>query len=131
MGAWGPGTFQNDDALNWLADVTDAGDFSLVESALGAVGSSDAPHTSACCAALAAAEIVAALRGHPRARLPERLVAFIAGRPAPSTALVESARTALARIRSESELRELWRDSAEWKDDVADLDRRLSLKGQA
>ena len=66
MGAWGFGSFDNDDAADFLADATESGDLSLVRGALDNVLTSteyvEAPDASQ---AIAAAEIVAAALGRP------------------------------------------------------------------
>jgi hypothetical protein len=130
MGAWGVGTFENDDALDWLGDLTATADLAVLAETLDAIVSStgylDAP---ACSAALAAAEVVAALRGQAGGDAPEEIAAFILGKPQPDAALVSAARSAVARIAQNSELLELWTegdDLASWQASLADLTRRLA-----
>lgn len=66
MGAWGNGSFDNDDAADFLADVTDGADLALVReifaTVLGAEDYLEAPDASQ---AIAGAEIVAAAAGRP------------------------------------------------------------------
>lgn len=66
MGAWGVGSFENDDAGDFLGDVTDSGDLSLIREALDNVLTSteyvEAPDA---CMAIVAAEVVAAALGRP------------------------------------------------------------------
>lgn len=71
MGAWGLGNWDNDDALDWIAELHDV---SGVEAALSA----SVTHTGACCRALAAAEVVAACLGRGGADLPATARAWIA-----------------------------------------------------
>ena len=82
-----------------------------------------------CSIGIAAAEVVAALRQRPATKPPDEVVAFVTriGAP-PSPALVSSALRALERIKTKSELQELWDESdsrAEWHQAVAELEGRL------
>lgn len=130
MGAWGHGTFQNDDALDLLDDLADGGDEEMLratlDTAVEAVGSSvEAPEASS---ALATAEIVAALRGRPAADLPDEAIDWVRGRPAPDDALVARARRAVEAVLTDSELRDLWMEADElpgWQATVEELRERL------
>ncbi len=130
MGAWGHGTFQNDDALDLLDDLVDGGDDRMLRDALdtalsSAAGTIEATDASS---ALAAAEIVAALRGRPAADLPDEAVDWARGRPAPSDDLVARARQAVAAVLADSELRDLWLETDElpmWQGSVEELRERL------
>ena len=66
MGAWGPGNFENDEAVDWISDARESGDPQFVVAALTKVAEArdfiEAPDG---CAALAAAEVVAAALGCP------------------------------------------------------------------
>ena len=122
MGAWGPGNFENDAALDWLGqdDLAVPG---LVR-ALRSGGDSDA-----CQHGLAAAELVAAWNGHPVAELPEAAVAFVAKRRgAPKPDVIAKARECVAAIAANSELLALWKDDGDvraWKAVQKDLLDRL------
>lgn len=73
MGAWGSGSFENDDALDWLTDFCDDPDKGLIADALTTVAEmDDSEYLEApdCCVAIAAAEIVAALKGAPNSTHP-------------------------------------------------------------
>lgn len=129
MGTWGHDAFSNDDALDWVDELLAAGDTGPAEGALAAAASAqtslDAPE---CSKALAAAEVVAALRGKPGAGLPKNLVAWQAGKSRPSDALLELARRAVAKVMQDSELKDLWVESGNpqaWEDGVKDLQARL------
>jgi len=131
MGAWGAGSFHNDAALDWIADLVDAQDVALVAAALAEVGElGDTGYLDAdvACYALAAAEVVAATLGRPMAAPPEPLAAWLAEGRLIDCALVVVALQALARIRARSELRDLWLDTAtsgEWLAAVGELETRL------
>jgi len=127
MGAWGAGNFENDDALDWLAVLQAEG----LQAAGGAIQdvltlADDYLEAPTCCAALAAAEVIAALRGRPASRLPDELVEWL-GRVSgdPGEQVATNARNAVDAIRRSSELRELWEDDEEWKQEVDELYARL------
>lgn len=132
MGAWGHGTFENDTALDWLGDLRE-GAPSLVEDALIAVAEAGADQyldADECCAALAAAELVAAARGKGEDRLSKGAGTWFAEHRA-TVAVVEMdlARRAVERVSGASELRELWDENGadtEWHANVRELLRRLS-----
>lgn len=133
MGAWGLGSFENDDAADFLIDITDSGDLSLVREALDNVLTSteyvEAPDA---CVAIVAAEVVAASLGRPTSAAleEERLSQWVARlRPGIEPALAERARQALALILApNSELLELWDEAdqlTEWKASVNELMQQL------
>lgn len=130
MGTWGVGSFENDDAADWVWELAEA-DAALLSSVLSQVlqntGYLEAPD---CARAVAAAEVVAALSNRPATNLPEEVSEFVRRiGAAPNPELVSSARAAMARIRSSSELQELWKLSdhnAEWLQSIADLESRLA-----
>jgi Domain of unknown function (DUF4259) len=131
MGAWDLGSFDNDDASDWLCELEGSSDTSLISTALHRVteigdGYLESPD---CCNALAAAEIVAALRGHPMTKLPDIGKEWVAAhRNLDSAQLVSVALAALDRIRANSELKELWDEVSEtpkWLVTVDDLKARL------
>ncbi len=131
MSAWGFGSFENDDAADWVADLVEMNDETLIDEAFERAmeaksGYIEAPEASC---ALAAAEVVAALRGKPASELPEEIRGWLEGKPTPSTERLQNARQAVAAVRKESELRDLWEEQEEledWEPVVADLERRLS-----
>ena len=73
MGAWGHGSFENDTALDWLADFEGEGaDTVLV--AIADIANADAEEdidVDRACVALAATEIIAALKTGDEGRLNE------------------------------------------------------------
>ena len=129
MGTWGIGSFENDDAADFMIDLLDSGDLSLIREVLDNVLTSteyvEAPDATL---AIVAAEIVAAARGRPTlaAQQEEGLADWLARvRPAIDVDLVRQARDALARILADnSELRELWEETDEataWRAVVDEL----------
>ena len=131
MGAWGADSFENDDALDWLADFCDDPEESCILAALRRVadaGEGDELEAPDCSACVAAAEVVAALKGETR-YVPEDVRGCLVGSNIrPDAELVETALRALARLRSDSELKELWEESdsaADWHEALGDLESRL------
>ena len=133
MGAWGSGSFENDDARDFLADATGSGDLSLIREVLDNVLTSteyvEAPDASQ---AIVAAEMIAAALGRPSlAVLAEDEVSrwLALARPTVDGELAADAREALTRILApNSELRELWQESGdfpEWQAAVTELRQQL------
>lgn len=129
MGTWGIGSFENDDAGDFMIDLLDSGDLSLVREVLDNVLTSteyvEAPDATL---AIVAAEIVAAARGRPTfaAQREEGLADWLARiRPTIDADLATQARDALTRILADhSELRELWEetdDLHDWQTVVTEL----------
>lgn len=134
MGAWGLGSFENDDAADWLLDLADHQSLALVRESIAAVLEADEFVDAADAgAAIAACELIAAAIGRPSgaARKQEDLMHWISRmRPVPDPALLADALSALDRILGpDSELRELWEESedyAAWQADVGQLRSRLA-----
>lgn len=129
MGAWSHGSFDNDDALDWVGELQDKNGMEPIvdafEAVLGADDYLEAPEASM---GLAAAEVVAALLGKPAEKLPDDVVAWVAGKKPPKPTLVKKAQHAVKRILTDSELKELWAesgDSDKWQEEVQNLLRRL------
>lgn len=133
MGTWGIGSFENDDAADFMIDALKSGDLSLLGEVFDNVLTSteyvEAPDATV---AIVAAEIVAAAQGRPTpaAQREDGLAEWLARiRPTIDAALATQARDALARILAEhSELRELWEDTDdfhEWQASVIELGQHL------
>jgi hypothetical protein len=129
-GAWGGGSFDNDDALDWGAACVRSKSTSAVRDALERALRGkylQAPEGSR---AVAAAEVVAAAKGRPNPELPRDLAAWVKGQPAQALSILAPlAIKALARVRDPktSELRGLWDDGkpAKWLEAIADLESRV------
>lgn len=129
MGAWGHRAFENDTAADWIWELEESDDLSLIHSALdAALDTADDIDADIASEALAAAEVVAALKGVPHIELPNSIVSWTTGRKRPDAALVEKARRAATRVVKSSELAELWAEteSTEWNEDVQALINRLT-----
>lgn len=138
MGAWGYGSFENDDALDWVYTLQESQGFSLIIQASDAILSSSGDYLDAsdCANALAAAETVAALAGRPAKALPEEVIHWVeeqkAGlfqtRQLVDEQLISKAKRAVHAVLSDSELKELWEETdgfEDWEAVVADLLERL------
>lgn len=130
MGAWGSGVFENDDASDWVWELEDDTDGSVLVEALSAVTDADPGEVDApdACNALAAAEIVAAARGKRSVELPAEAEAWLAANTAAvDDRLVALAVAATARVADDSELKDLWDEAGDsaWAEGVAALLERL------
>jgi hypothetical protein len=131
MGSWGVASFENDAAADWFLLVEEAVDPGEVMAAAIDEALSDAGHleSDASCEAIAAAELFACSAGHPPARLPDNVDAWVQVNPhGPHADEVELALQAVTRVREESELRDEWEDTpdqAQWLAEVDDLLVRL------
>ena len=128
MGAWGARSFENDDALDWVWELEESSDDSVVRAALAAVhedGVVEAPEAACACAA---AEVVAAAGGSPAKWLPNEVTAWVAAHGAAVAGLRDEARAAVQRIAETSELQQLWAEAgaAEWDAGIGDLLGRLA-----
>ena len=131
MGAWGSGPFENDDAGDWVWELEDDEDGSVIDAALSAVVDTP-PHelveAGDASNALAAAEIVAAARGRSDSQLPTEAAEWIRRNGAlVSDAVVTLAVRAVDRVLAGSELKELWEEAGdpEWEQVVSALRSRL------
>lgn len=132
MGCWGIGTFENDHAADWVWCLEESDGLAVVERALGAPSNGAYIEAPEACEALAAAEVVAALLGHPAADLSVEVARWVAehrgldARPLRDAALTQ----VRAVLGDNSELRELWKENEEdfpfWKATVEALIARLS-----
>jgi hypothetical protein len=131
MGAWGSGSFENDDAMDWVADLVDGDDLQPVEDLFEEVleEGDDYIEVPPASAAIAAAEALAALRGKPARELPDELKDWLKERKKPpKAALVKQAVRILKRILKDSELKDVWfeaEDREAWQRGVEDLLERL------
>ena len=120
MGAWGHGSFDNDDAQDFMFELVEASESSLLEAAVTAVDVDENLEAPECSIALAAAEIVAAIHLENFEELPEEVRAWIEEfQIEVTTEQVSAAAVAVAKIRVDSELQELWEDSEEYDEWLA------------
>lgn len=132
MGTWGTGIFDNDGAGDFLSELTEAPNgWAIVRGALLSVAeapASDLVDAPECEMALVAAECVAVARGKPSAAPEVDLIQWCEEHPLKdSSKLAALAASAVRRIRTSSELKQLWEagDDREWGAVLADLEKRL------
>jgi Domain of unknown function (DUF4259) len=132
-GAWGDGSFDNDDAMDWVGECVQATSPGLVKTAFDRVLGTDVVEAPDASAAIAAAEVVAASLGKPSGPLPANLKAWLAGQPraqiAGQATLAVRAVTKIEDV-GHSELRQLWSEgkSNQWLTKVQALQSRLGGK---
>jgi len=131
MGAWGYGNWENDDAADWVYELEKNVGSDLLKRTLSKVTSNtNYLESPQCCEALAAAEVVAALKGSAGDDLPEEVQKWVfQNKPKFERELLTLALQAITRIKSDSELKELWEESgsaAEWLTLVKNLETRLA-----
>lgn len=130
MGAWDSGSFDNDEAMDWVYELEEANDFDILADSFEAVidQRDDSPDETDCTIAICAAEVVAGLMNNPADDLPAEVVAWIEDQPSPPESLRKMARTSLKVILKDSGLKELWEETdiyPQWEESVRDLLTRL------
>ena len=117
MGAWGTGIFENDRALDQVYEITEGDDLeplsSLFETIEGEKEYIDADDGESL---IAAAAVIAAVRGNESTDLPDALKVWISEKkPAADRAVALRAADLIDRILGPgSELAELWSESTEY-----------------
>jgi hypothetical protein len=131
MGAWGTGPFDNDAAADWVGDLEAAiaNTFASTFQPVTAIEIDLYLEEPEAGEAIAAAEVVAAMRGFPGDAVrdrPEVLAWAEQHVEWASTDLVNEAVSAVERVQAASELRDLWAESDDLQTWVAGLDDLLS-----
>jgi hypothetical protein len=130
-GAWGAGSFENDEALDWVAECAHTDGIAMVTRTLDQALNAKYIETTEGTAAIVAAEVVAAALGKPSAALPRDLRDWMHRQSLDKlTQLAPNAKKALARIHDSklSELAQLWKESKlndKWRAAIAELSSRL------
>lgn len=134
MGAWGTGIFENDDVLDWKADLLDSDDIELIEETIEEVLEEEYIESDLASNALGAIEVLAALQGKPGQEIlnsqsnTEDLYEWIEAHKGKGKNLISKAKRAMKKIKKDSELQELWEESGEyssWLNTLNDLESRL------
>lgn len=130
MGAWGPGSFENDTALDFVGEITDLN--SLMEPLSAELEEAEID-ADLSCQIIVSAECVAALQGHAARELPDDLAAKLASMGKPQPELIDAVRDNVSAVMSRSELCELWADegSGDWNRAMTDLMERLNAPAKA
>jgi hypothetical protein len=137
MSAWGDGVFEYDQAGDWIDQLVGSGKTTAIDKALSFALKAKPGRLEAdeAAAALAAAEVVSAARGHRHADLPEDVSEWLTTSGyAPTVSSVEICVRTVERVRDDSELAELWAEGDElpaWKRGVNGLLNRLAKPAKA
>lgn len=128
MPGWGTGSFENEEAQNWLKKLKtlSPNDLEQIFSAVDPASYLDAPAASV---VIAAAEAVAGLKGAPPDPMPREIQEWLSHPPNPPANLSELARSAVSQVRFSSELKDLWLEADglnEWSTGLRDLEQRLA-----
>ena len=138
MGAWGSGSFENDTAMDWAAEVQSVDDvrqpFEQLKRDTDAHGAEPALVLDADFASelIAAAETVAMLMGRRSRDFPDDLAERLAESGEPDDLLFHQARNGALHAMRHSELAELWAEAAEeggpnpWLEEMTGLFDRLN-----
>ncbi|MEM6483662.1 MAG: DUF4259 domain-containing protein [Pseudomonadota bacterium] len=129
MGAFGAGTSDNDDALDFLEVLVESDDSGTLIAALDEALAADYLEMPEASAALVAAEALAAKNLRPVGDLPPDLAAWVQrSRFLLTEPLLSKAIKAVSRVGSDSELNDEWSASdapGEWHAALSDLKERL------
>lgn len=130
MAGWGTGSFENEDAQNWLGQLKSLGIDDLKPIFIRAADQSDYLEAPEASVVVAAAEVLAALKGAPNEKLPREITAWTSQIKAGSTSeFNELAIRAVEKVRRNSELKDLWLEAEglnEWTSALQDLQTRLA-----
>ena len=125
MGAWGIGGFENDDALDWVADL-EADGVTAIREAIDLTAADAYLDVDVGARVIAAAEVVAAARDGDASTLPDDVREWLESNAGTITEDDAGACVvAIQRVlRESSELPELWKESddgAAWLEEVESL----------
>jgi hypothetical protein len=130
VGAWGTGSFENDDAADWVAGLGAITPDDLTKILVQAADDPAYLEAPAASAAVAAGEVVAALNGSAGEGAPAAIIDWAKKHPQALTAELRAvAVRALDRVRRNSELKDLWLEADglnDWIAAVKDLQGRVA-----
>ena len=132
MGAWSVGIFDNDDAADWLIELTGAKESEALRDAIDAVVTAsdylEAPEGSRL---LCACEVIVALGGEPSTNLPDEVRLWVKNHETlDTTVLIPDALQGIDRVLGEnSELNQLWQEDESdypvWRETVLSIKNRM------
>jgi len=134
---WGAGLFQDDLATDFAAQIVDGDGLAVLRRALAAAGQARGHLLyEFAVQGLIAAEVLAALGGQPAKAMPPELQDWVVAHRSDAIrdALWSLARSAVERVKQDSEISELWARSNEfgrWIEKVDDLLSRLAQAASA
>jgi hypothetical protein len=131
MAGWGTGSFENEDAQTWLGQLKSLGLEDLKQILVHAADQSDYLEAPDASIVIAAAEVLAAMKGAPSEKLPREIADWTSQTKAVSSPdLNELAVRAVEKVRRNSELKDLWLEAEglnEWAAGLQNLKERLSI----
>lgn len=129
MGAWGTGSFENDDAADWVGGLAAIAPEELTPILTQAADDPAYLEAPAASVAVAAAEVVAALNGTAADGAPAKIGEWAGKHPQAMTPELKAvAIRAVDRVRRNSELKDLWMEADglnEWIAGLKELQGRL------
>jgi phage-related tail fiber protein len=131
MGVWGVDSFENDDSADWLTEFISQPSITAIIDTLtlaAEAGVDDYLELAEDASVIAAAEVIAALNHQPSTDLPEEIAEWVETQNEIDPDLIDLALQAIARVKTNSELQDLWANSTsldEWLGAVNNLEERL------
>jgi len=129
MPGWGAGSFENDDAQNFLNELSSRAPDDLKEILSRAADREDYLPAKEGTIVVVAAEVVATAKGAPPHDIPHQVAEWVGKiEGAPSAEMNELARRAVNKVRLSSELKDLWQEADglnDWSAVLRDLEERL------
>lgn len=129
MGAWGTGSFENDDAADWVGELGTLTPEGLTKILMQAADDPAYLEAPAASAAVVAGEVVAALNGAAAEGAPAAISDWAKKHPQALTPELKAlAIRTLERVRRNSELKDLWMEADglnDWIAAIRDLQSRL------
>lgn len=132
MAGWGTGSFENDDAQAFLPQLASLSLDDLQPLLARAADNVDYLEAPAASVAITAAEAIAALKGAPAIVLPQEIADWARKGKCESGSIPDLASLAIRavqRVRTNSELKDLWLEADglnEWSANLRDLEKRLA-----
>jgi len=132
MGAWDNGNFGNDDAMDFVADVQNTDSIVHAIVTISNTPINEYIESSDSCNTLAAIEYIATAMGNTAKDFPEEALEWVSNNKLvllQDEKLITHAHVALEKIKTNSELKELWEESGEfeaWLKVVDGLKQRIS-----
>lgn len=130
MPGWGTGSFENEDAQNFLKSLASIQPEEIKRLLSVAADEADYSNTSESSVVIVAAEMVASAKGAPPKSMPNEISDWMGKvEGAPSGELIDLARRAVHKVRLNSELKDLWQEADglnEWSAVLRELEERLA-----
>jgi len=130
MPGWGTGSFENEDAQNFLKRLSSLAIEDLTEILSRTADEKDYVEASDSGIAVVVAEIVATAKGIPSSIVPTEISDWLRKiEGTPSSGVSDLARRAVHKVRTSSELKDLWLEAGglnEWSAGLRDLEHRLA-----